>query len=355
LAGATVDPRLLAPGARPSPAELVAADLGGAPALLRVEGSAASWAELDRLDPDDQAEIRRFLAHVTALTVGVGPAAAALAGAFDLWTGDPAEADRWAKGFDRAPRAAMAAALLVRSGEYANDADTWSGLVAESATYSLLQAGPDFRQWSEHHPPRGARDVGSRVRVDRHGRLWEVVLTRPHRHNALDTRMRDELHAALGEARSRPDVTVVLRGDGPSFCSGGDLDEFGTAPGPVDAHAVRLARSLALLMSELAPRIVVGLHGSCLGAGIELPAFAGRCVAAEDARVGLPELDLGLIPGAGGTVSIPRRAGSAVLLDLLLSGGSVDAPTALARGLVDEVVAPDRLLARLRDLVLGAT
>jgi enoyl-CoA hydratase/carnithine racemase len=94
----------------------------------------------------------------------------------------------------------------------------------------------------------------------------------------------------------------------------------------------------------------VGLHGACLGAGIELPAFAQRVVAAEDARIGLPELDLGLIPGAGGTVSIPRRAGSAVLLDLLLSGGTVDAGTALARGLVDEVVPNDRLRARLLDL-----
>jgi enoyl-CoA hydratase/carnithine racemase len=188
------------------------------------------------------------------------------------------------------------------------------------------------------------------VRVERGERLWEVVLTRPHRHNALDARMRDELYTALDEARSRPHVTVVLRGDGPSFCSGGDLDEFGTAPGAVEAHVVRLARSLALVMSDLAPRVMVGLHGACLGAGIELPAFARRVVAAEDARVGLPELDLGLIPGAGGTVSIPRRAGSAVLLDLLLSGGTVDAGTALARGLVDEVVPNDRLRARLLDL-----
>jgi enoyl-CoA hydratase/carnithine racemase len=162
--------------------------------------------------------------------------------------------------------------------------------------------------------------------------------------------MRDELHAALGEARSRPDVTVVLRGNGPSFCSGGDLGEFGTTPGPVKSHAVRLGRSLALLVWEMRERIVAGIHGSCLGAGIELPAFASRVVAAEDARIGLPELDLGLLPGAGGTVSIPRRAGSPVLLDLLLSGGTVDAGTARALGLVDEVVPRDRLRARVLEI-----
>jgi enoyl-CoA hydratase/carnithine racemase len=351
LGAATVDPRLLVPGAGRTPAQLLAGDLGGEATLLRIEGDAASWSALATLGADDRAEIQRFLAHVVALTIGVGPETPGLAPAFDLWTTDPSEADRWEKGFDRAPRAAMAAALLVR----AASGPPWSGLVAESTTYSLLQAGPEFRQWLASRAPSTTRaDTGPRVRVERQGRLWEIVLTRPDRHNALDARMRDELHAALDEARSRPESTVVLRGDGPSFCSGGDLDEFGTAPGPVEAHAVRLGRSLALLMSELAPRTVVGIHGSCLGAGIELPAFAGRVVAAADARLGLPELDLGLIPGAGGTVSIPRRAGAGVLLDLLLSGGTIDAGTALALGLVDEVVPPDQLRARLKELTVEA-
>jgi enoyl-CoA hydratase/carnithine racemase len=355
LAGATVDPRLLAPRAGRTPAELVAGDLGGQATLLRIEGSASSWSELAALGADDQAEIRRFLAHVVALTIGVGPDDPWLAPVFDLWTTDPAEADRWEKGFDRAPQAAMAAALLVRGGDAAGD-DPWSGLVAESTTYSLLQAGPEFRQWlATRAPGTAAADTRPRVRVERRDRMWEIVLTRPDRHNALDARMRDELHAALDEARTRPDVNVVLRGEGPSFCSGGDLGEFGTAPGPVEAHAVRLGRSLALLVWELRDRIVVGIHGSCLGAGIELPAFAGRVVAADDARVGLPELDLGLLPGAGGTVSVARRAGSGVLLDLLLSGGTIDAGAALAAGLVDEVVPRDRLRARLQDLAKEAT
>ena len=119
--------------------------------------------------------------------------------------------------------------------------------------------------------------------------------------------------------------------------------------------AQRLGRSLARLLWEMRDRTVVGIHGSCLGAGIELPAFAGRVVAAEDARIGLPELDLGLIPGAGGTVSIAGRSGSRVLLDLLLSGGTVDAGTARSRGLVDEVVPGERLRARLLELAGGST
>jgi enoyl-CoA hydratase/carnithine racemase len=348
-AGATVDPRLLAPRAGRSPAELLAGDLAGEAAVLRVEGSGAPWNALAELSAHDQAEIRRFLARVAALTVGVGPAEAVpdLAGAFDLWTTDPAEADRWEKGFGRAPRAAMAAALLMRT---AGDT-TWAGLVAESTTYSMLQAGPEFRQWlSTRARTSAGADTRPRVEVERDERIWEIVLTRPDRHNALDARMRDELHAVLDEARSCPEVIVVLRGDGPSFCSGGDLEEFGTTPGPVESHAVRLARSLALLAHEIGPRIVVGIHGSCLGAGIELAGFAANVVAADDARIGLPELDLGLIPGAGGTVSIRRRAGSRALLDLLLSGGTVDAGAALAWGLVDEVVDQRHLRRRLFEL-----
>jgi enoyl-CoA hydratase/carnithine racemase len=78
-------------------------------------------------------------------------------------------------------------------------------------------------------------------------------------------------------------------------------------------------------------------------------------VAADDARVGLPELDLGLLPGAGGTVSIPRRASSGVVLDLLLSGGTIDAGAALSVGLVDEVVPRDQLRARVQELAGEAT
>ena len=73
-------------------------------------------------------------------------------------------------------------------------------------------------------------------------------------------------------------------------------------------------------------------------------------VAADDVRIGLPEAGLGLIPGAGGTVSIPRRAGRHRLLDLLVSGHTIDGPTALAWGLVDEVVPRDQLEARARQM-----
>jgi enoyl-CoA hydratase/carnithine racemase len=178
----------------------------------------------------------------------------------------------------------------------------------------------------------------------------EIVLTRPTRHNALDVQMRDELLSVLERFRLQPPPTIVVRGEGPSFCSGGDLGEFGTFPDPASAHEVRLRRSLAWRFAELGPRIVVGLHGACLGAGIELSAFARLVVAADDASIGLPENSLGLIPGAGGTVSIRRRIGAKRTLDMIVSGTRIDSGTALAWGLVDEVVPRPQLERRLQQL-----
>jgi enoyl-CoA hydratase/carnithine racemase len=327
-----VDARILHSGLAAVRAAL--ADALGEPLLVRFDGDSRDLA------PTVVAGLRRL----PALTLAVGPADP---DAFDLTTADPERADTWCAAFARSPLAAFSAALLVRS----PPPDPWAGLVAESAAYSMLQSGPEFAAWRRAHPVSLANDDAPRVRVERHGAIHDVILTRPARHNALDTRMRDELASALGAALADGDAPVVLRGEGPSFCSGGDLGEFGTFRDPVHAHAIRLGRSVAALLHELAPRLVVGVHGATLGAGIELAAFADRVVAVDDTRCGLPELGLGLIPGAGGTVSIPRRATSAHFLELLLApDGTIPAATACEWGLVDEVVTHDRLDARVLEI-----
>ncbi|HEX6656442.1 MAG TPA: enoyl-CoA hydratase/isomerase family protein, partial [Ilumatobacter sp.] len=91
------------------------------------------------------------------------------------------------------------------------------------------------------------------------------------------------------------------------------------------------------VLAGLADRVVVHLHGACFGSGIELPAFVTRVIAAPDVRVALPELALGLIPGAGGTVSLPRRIGRHRTAQLALTGETIDAATALDWGLVDQI------------------
>jgi enoyl-CoA hydratase/carnithine racemase len=90
-------------------------------------------------------------------------------------------------------------------------------------------------------------------------------------------------------------------------------------------------------MSSVAERVRVEVHGACVGAGIELPAFAARVVAHPAAFFQLPEIGMGLIPGAGGTVSLPRRIGRQRTAWLALTGSRLDAPTALAWNLIDEV------------------
>ncbi len=150
--------------------------------------------------------------------------------------------------------------------------------------------------------------------------------------------MRDELWAALSLACVDDSIRhVLLRGNGDSFCSGGDLGEFGQRPDPATAHVTRLARSPARLIHRLKDRITVEVHGATMGGGLEMAAFANKVVAAPDTQFALPELGLGLIPGAGGTVSVTARIGRQRTAKLALTGRVIDAETALSWGLVDEI------------------
>ena len=165
------------------------------------------------------------------------------------------------------------------------------------------------------------RDTGPAVLVERQGATLSVTLDRPHVHNAFNLALRDGLVEALQLADLDPTIaSVELRGNGPSFCSGGDLTEFGTVPDPVTGHVVRTTRSAALALWRVADRVTVHLHGACVGAGIELAALAGRVVAHPDSRLRLPEVGFGLVPGAGGTASVPLRIGRARTAWLALSG-----------------------------------
>jgi hypothetical protein len=233
------------------------------------------------------------------------------------------------------PIAATSLAVLLRAQP---DRSTDAALVAESAVYSALQAGPEFAAWRRGRRPSARdREPGPLVRLERTGDRLVVALHRPHLHNAFSAAMRDELLDGLAVAEADPSVAVLeLRGDGPSFCSGVDLDEFGSRPDPATAHLARLTRNAGRALARVSERTTAFVHGATMGSGIELAAFAGRVVADPDTSIALPELALGLVPGAGGTVSLTRRAGRHATLHLALSG-PIDAATALAWRLVDEV------------------
>jgi enoyl-CoA hydratase/isomerase-like protein len=236
------------------------------------------------------------------------------------------------------PIAGSTLALLLRGQARLSVGD---GLVAESAAYSVLQSGPEFAAWREAHPARAepdGRDADARVRTDRDGATLRVTLTRPHKLNALDARMRDELVEALTLAAADPALTTVeLRGEGRAFCAGGDLDEFGSRPDPATAHLIRLERSAGRALARLNKESVAYVHGATVGSGVELAAFTSTVVAADDTQIALPEIGLGLVPGAGGTVSLPRRIGRLRTAWLAFSGLTIDATTALAWGLVDRI------------------
>jgi hypothetical protein len=232
----------------------------------------------------------------------------------------------------------LAAAILAGLLRTSPGRTTDSGLLVESLAYSALQAGPDFAAWCRSRPPvTVAREIGPAVLLCRRDDDLSITLNRPERHNAYGRSMRDGLCEALAVAMADPDCRVTLDGSGPSFCSGGDLTEFATLPDPASAHLIRIARSPARLIAALSGRMEVRLHGYCAGSGVELPAFAGEVHADPGTVIWLPELAMGLIPGAGGTVSLPARIGRARTAWMVLTGARIDARTALNWGLVDTI------------------
>jgi len=239
----------------------------------------------------------------------------------------------------RAAANPTAAATLTQVLRATASLDVVDALRVESLAYSMLLAGPEFQRWlAGQTTKRTDTDNDDVVQSESRGGVLHVALNRPHVHNAFNAAMRDALVEAFTVARTDWSVgTVEMTGNGPSFCSGGDLTEFGTAEDPVRAHLIRTARSVGASLHELRDKLTVRVHGTCVGAGVELPAFARRVVAAKDTTFRLPEVGMGLIPGAGGTVSLPRRIGRERTLLLALTGTTLSAQDALDWGLVDAV------------------
>lgn len=284
------------------------------------------------------------LARLPCVTIALGSAPAGsdlarLAAACDVHLEQRGDLDAFRMAFEKTPVAALAFVQLLRGFTPARSIE--EGLVAESFVYSTLQSGREFRDWRAARTGKTRRPVRESepaCLLERDGAQLEIRLNRPARHNAFSRALRDALSEGLVVALADPSIErVLLRGEGESFCSGGDLDEFGSFPDPAAAHAIRTTRSPARLIARLAGRIRSEIHGACIGAGIELPAFTDRIVADEDTFIELPEVRLGLVPGAGGTVSIARRIGRQRTAWLGLSGRRIDAQTALDWGLVDEV------------------
>lgn len=240
-----------------------------------------------------------------------------------------------AEAVGRQPLAAVSLVVLLRNTQ---ELCTWGAVAEESATYAMLLGSASFDEWlTRRGPARYKPPVHPPVHAERYRDVLRLTLDRPEACNAIDSATRDALVEFLTLAARDPDLTVEVRGNGPCFSSGGDLEEFGQVRDPATAHVVRLTRHPGMALHSVAPRATCYVHGHCLGAGVEIPAFASAVIADRGATFSLPEMGMGLVPGAGGTVSISRRIGRHRAGWLALTGAVIGTTTALAWGLVDRI------------------
>jgi enoyl-CoA hydratase/carnithine racemase len=178
-----------------------------------------------------------------------------------------------------------------------------------------------------------------------------ITLNRPEVLNAYNTVMRDDLWEVLSAVRDDDDVrALILRGAGRAFCAGADLTEFGQAPSPTGGRRIRFARDVWALLHGLPIPTIAALHGHVLGSGLEMALFCDLRVAAEGTEFGMPEVQLGLIPAAGGTQTLPRVSGVGTALDLLLTGRRFGATEALRLGVVGRIVTANELTGEVTGL-----
>jgi hypothetical protein len=293
-----------------------------------------------KLTPPQRRALLGWLARVSCPVVALAPHGTfgdPLLDACDALVDSERDAMLIVQTVTQSPIAAMVFVQVMRSTALIPIED---GLRVESLAYSTLQQGPEFQRWREAQEPElPVEDTEPPVMVDREDDRLMIWLNRPAARNALNVAMRDGLVEAFDLLCSDASLhSAVVAGMGKCYSVGGDLAEFGQRPDPATAHVVRSVHSPAASLLYCAQRVEFQLHGACLGSGIELPAFGRRVVAKSNAFFQLPELRLGLIPGSGGCVSLPRRIGRQRTALLVLSGKRLPAREALSWGLVDEIV-----------------
>ena len=183
------------------------------------------------------------------------------------------------------------------------------------------------------------------------GAVAHISLNRPQVVNAYNIQMRDDFSEALSAVQLDQEVRALLiTGEGRGFCAGADLTEFGSAPSQVIARQVRWERDIWGQLVNLDKPVVAAVHGYCIGSGLEIALLCDLRIAAAGTVFALPEVQLGMIPAAGGTQTLPRSAGRSQALDLLLTGRRIQAEEALTMGLVTRLSAPESLRNEARRL-----
>ena len=183
------------------------------------------------------------------------------------------------------------------------------------------------------------------------GHVATVTINRPEKRNALNEETRSGIIAALDQMERDPAVRVVIvtgAGD-KAFIAGADIAEF-EGRAPVDQFRVMSEWSVYQAADRFPKPIIAAINGFCLGGGCELAMACDIRMAADSAKLGQPEINLGIIPGGGGTQRLPRLVGLGNAFRLLYTGDLIDAAEALRIGLVDQVVPAAELMTQARAL-----
>ncbi len=303
--------------------------------LDKWSGSTESWQPLGFVDLDSCPGAARLDVLPPFPLIGIGDPTHPLADSLDAVVEAPISADTLLREVGRVPHAAAVAVQLLRS---LDGLPIARALTMESVCYGLLQGSAEYQAWLAARVATAQPAPVGKINIERRDSVLHLVLDRPLARNAIDRVMRDQLFEAFTLAALDPDLhSINLRAVGAAFSMGGDLEEFGITRDPATAHLIRSRSLPALALAPRAEILNVYVHGACVGAGLEIAAFAGRLTASSNAWFQLPELSMGLIPGAGGCVSVPRRIGRQRAALMMLSGKRINAATALRWGLIDAI------------------
>jgi enoyl-CoA hydratase len=187
--------------------------------------------------------------------------------------------------------------------------------------------------------------------IERRGRVAIITINRPEKRNALNIKTRQEGAAALDELRDDAEIgVVVFTGAGDkAFIAGADIAEFANRTA-LTQRDVMLDRSLFNAIDSFPKPVIAMVNGYCLGGGCELALACDLRIASETASFGQPEINLGIIPGGGGTQRLTRLIGEGKAMELIMTGDIIDAKTAYTLGLVNTVVPAADLEAKTMEL-----
>jgi enoyl-CoA hydratase len=182
---------------------------------------------------------------------------------------------------------------------------------------------------------------------EKHDRIAYITLNRPKALNAVNIKMRDELYEVLPAIDDDPEVLLcILQGAGErGFSAGADITEFGTVPSQTIGRQIRWERDLWGQFLSVSKPLIVAIHGFALGAGVEMSMCCDIRIVSDDARFGLPEVGIGMVPTAGGSQTLPRLVPQGAAARLVLTGEIIGAAEALRIGLVHRVVPRQELTA----------